>query len=92
MPGISLPVGALPLFGPQGWYNHLVGYPQEGEGVGDTWDSKWPSTFDETAIDPQVAEWEALEERVATEDERPVFDDDELSQVRNPEPSSEQGK
>jgi len=52
------------------------------------------STFDETAIDPQVAEWEALKERVATEDERPVFDDDELSQVRNPayKPSSEQGK
>jgi hypothetical protein len=40
MPDATIPVGAIPLLGPQGWYNHLVGYPQEGEGVGDTGDSR----------------------------------------------------
>jgi hypothetical protein len=40
MPDTTIPVGAIPLLGPQGWYNHLVGYPQEGEGVGDTGDSR----------------------------------------------------
>ena len=40
MPDTTIPVGAIPLLGPQGWYNHLVGYPQEGEGVRDTGDSR----------------------------------------------------
>lgn len=42
-------------------------------------DSRWPSVFDEAAVDPQVVEWELLEERVAAEDKRLVFDDDELA-------------
>jgi hypothetical protein len=36
MPDTTIPVGALPFLGPESWYNRLVGYPQEGEGVGDT--------------------------------------------------------
>jgi len=47
----------------------------------------WPEYMCPVIADPQVVEWERLEERVKAEGERPVFDDWELS-ARGPQRQS----
>jgi hypothetical protein len=72
MPDSLAVVSALPLLGPDGWYDHVVGWPHGAyvDVFRDTSDSRWPSLLDDDdAKDPQLAEWKLLKERADAEDE-----------------------
>jgi hypothetical protein len=86
MPESLAIVGALPLLGPDGWYDHVVGWHQgaEVDRLGDTGDceSRWPSPLD-VAVDPQLAGWRLLKELADAEDEwKPNVEDEVPSPVR----------
>jgi hypothetical protein len=82
-------VGSIALFGPDGWFDHVVGWPQgaEVDGSGDTGDSRWPSPLD-VADDPQLAEWRRLKELADAEDEwKPNVEGEVASPVRLRQPN-----